>query len=147
MEMEVVTRRGWLTRADFLDLLGVVQVLPGPNSTELAIHIGHVRGGWRGGIVAGVFFCVAERGDGVVACECGIGAGVATEDDCGDVVASVAVPGRAIAGFAILLVGWQFFGCLLAVLLLFVGRVQATIMLLGAVSAGIVAALFHFSPS
>jgi len=56
METEVVTRRGWMTRAEFLDHLGVVQVLPGPNSTELAIHLGHARGGWRGGVLAGLCF-------------------------------------------------------------------------------------------
>ena len=56
MEEEVVVRRRWLDRAAFLDMLGVVQVLPGPNSTELAIHLGHARGGWRGGMVAGFCF-------------------------------------------------------------------------------------------
>jgi chromate transporter len=58
MEAEVVAKRAWLSRAAFLDLLGVVQVLPGPNSTELAVHIGHARGGWRGGMVAGLCFVV-----------------------------------------------------------------------------------------
>ncbi len=56
METEVVTHRRWMTRDEFLDHLGVVQVLPGPNSTELAIHIGHSRRGWRGGMVAGLAF-------------------------------------------------------------------------------------------
>jgi chromate transporter len=56
METEVVTKRAWMTRAEFLDQLGVVQVLPGPNSTELAIHIGHARAGWRGAMVAGLSF-------------------------------------------------------------------------------------------
>jgi chromate transporter len=56
MEAEVVTRRGWVTRAEFLDQLGVVQLLPGPNSTELAIHLGHHRAGWRGGLAAGLCF-------------------------------------------------------------------------------------------
>jgi chromate transporter len=45
-----------MTRAEFLDQLGVVQLLPGPNSTELAIHVGHARGGWRGALVAGLGF-------------------------------------------------------------------------------------------
>ena len=58
MESELVAKRGWLTRAEFLDLLGVVQVLPGPNSTELAVHVGHTRGGWHGGMVAGLCFVV-----------------------------------------------------------------------------------------
>jgi chromate transporter len=56
MEAEVVTRRAWMTRGEFLDLYGVVQLLPGPNSTELAVHLGHARGGWRGGVVAGLCF-------------------------------------------------------------------------------------------
>ena len=41
MEDEVVRRRGWLTHAEFLDLLGATNHIPGPNSTEMAIHIGH----------------------------------------------------------------------------------------------------------
>ena len=56
MEAEVVTKRGWMTRAEFLDRMALVQVLPGPNSTELAIHIGHARDGWRGAMVAGLCF-------------------------------------------------------------------------------------------
>lgn len=56
MEREVVRLRGWLTRAEFLDLLGATNLIPGPNSTEMAIHIGHRRGGWPGLIVAGVCF-------------------------------------------------------------------------------------------
>jgi len=56
MENEVVTRRAWCTRAEFLDTVGLVQLLPGPNSTELAIHIGHARAGWRGGVLAGLSF-------------------------------------------------------------------------------------------
>ena len=44
-EDEVVRRRGWLTREEFLDLLGAVNLIPGPNSTELAIHVGHRRAG------------------------------------------------------------------------------------------------------
>jgi len=56
MEDEVVRRRGWLTRAEFLDLLGATNLIPGPNSTELAIHIGHRRAGWPGLLVAGAAF-------------------------------------------------------------------------------------------
>lgn len=56
MEDEVVRRRKWLTHAEFLDLVGAVNLIPGPNSTELAIHIGHRRNGWRGLIVAGASF-------------------------------------------------------------------------------------------
>src|SRR2546427_1964834 len=58
MEDEVVRRRGWLTRAEFLDLLGATNLIPGPNSTELAIHIGHRRAGWPGLLVAGACFIV-----------------------------------------------------------------------------------------
>jgi chromate transporter len=56
MEDEVVRRRGWLTRERFLDLLGATNLIPGPNSTEMAIHVGHQRAGWRGLVVAGVSF-------------------------------------------------------------------------------------------
>jgi chromate transporter len=56
MEAEVVTKRGWLTRGEFLDRMALVQVLPGPNSTELAIHIGYARGGGRGAVIAGLCF-------------------------------------------------------------------------------------------
>ena len=56
MEDEVVRRRRWLTHAEFLDLLGATNLIPGPNSTEMAIHIGHKRAGWPGLIVAGSCF-------------------------------------------------------------------------------------------
>jgi chromate transporter len=56
MEDEVVRRRRWLTREKFLDLLGATNLIPGPNSTELAIHIGYARAGWAGLIVAGTCF-------------------------------------------------------------------------------------------
>jgi chromate transporter len=56
MEEEVVRRRGWLTRSDFLDFLGATNLIPGPNSTEMAIHVGRVRAGWRGLLVAGISF-------------------------------------------------------------------------------------------
>jgi len=56
MEDEVVARRGWLTREQFLDLLGATNLIPGPNSTELAIHIGHARAGFPGLVVAGACF-------------------------------------------------------------------------------------------
>lgn len=56
MEQEVVRRRKWLTPGEFLDLLGATNLIPGPNSTELAIHIGHRRAGWPGLIVAGSCF-------------------------------------------------------------------------------------------
>jgi chromate transporter len=58
MEEEIVRRRRWLTREAFLDLLGAANLIPGPNSTELAIHVGYARAGWRGLLVAGVCFIV-----------------------------------------------------------------------------------------
>ena len=56
MEEEVVKRRGWFDHQQFLDLLGATNLIPGPNSTEMAIHIGLVRAGWKGLIVAGSCF-------------------------------------------------------------------------------------------
>ena len=56
MEEEIVRRRRWLTREAFLDLLSAANLIPGPNSTELAIHIGFVRAGWPGLLVAGACF-------------------------------------------------------------------------------------------
>jgi chromate transporter len=56
MEDEVVRRRHWFTREQFLDYLGATNLIPGPNSTELAIHIGHARAGWPGLLVAGACF-------------------------------------------------------------------------------------------
>jgi len=56
MRDEVVVRRGWLDEQRFLDLVGATNLIPGPNSTELAIHIGRLRAGWRGLVVAGGCF-------------------------------------------------------------------------------------------
>jgi chromate transporter len=56
MEDEVVRRRRWLTQAEFLDLIGITNLIPGPNSTEMAIHIGQRRAGFRGLLVAGAAF-------------------------------------------------------------------------------------------
>ena len=56
MEDEVVRRRGWLTHPQFLDLLGATNLIPGPNSTEMAIHIGWERARWAGLLVAGTCF-------------------------------------------------------------------------------------------
>ncbi|HKQ36560.1 MAG TPA: chromate transporter [Verrucomicrobiae bacterium] len=58
MEDEVVRRRNWLTGDEFLDLLGATNLIPGPNSTEMAIFIGYRRGGWAGLVVAGTCFIV-----------------------------------------------------------------------------------------
>jgi chromate transporter len=56
MQKEVVEKRKWLTEQHFLDLIGATNLIPGPNSTEMAIHIGHEKGGWRGLLVAGLCF-------------------------------------------------------------------------------------------
>lgn len=56
MEDEVVARRKWLTREQFVDLLGATNLIPGPNSTEMAIHVGYRRAGLPGLIVAGASF-------------------------------------------------------------------------------------------
>ncbi|MBD2608497.1 chromate efflux transporter [Scytonema hofmannii FACHB-248] len=56
IEDEVVKRRQWMTREHFLDLIGATNLIPGPNSTEMAIHVGYVYAGWLGLIVAGVCF-------------------------------------------------------------------------------------------
>ena len=56
MEREVVQRRGWLTHEQFLDMLGATNLIPGPNSTEMAIHIGWSRARWVGLLVAGACF-------------------------------------------------------------------------------------------
>src|SRR5918992_4417030 len=56
MEAECVGRRQWISRERFLDVLGAANLIPGPTSTELAMHIGYARGGWRGLVVAGVWF-------------------------------------------------------------------------------------------
>jgi chromate transporter len=56
MEQEVVQRRGWLSHQEFLDLLGTINLIPGPNSTEMAIFIGYRRAGWRGLILGGACF-------------------------------------------------------------------------------------------
>lgn len=56
MQEEVVAKRKWLSEQHFLDLIGATNLIPGPNSTEMAIHIGHEKAGWRGLIVAGFCF-------------------------------------------------------------------------------------------
>jgi chromate transporter len=56
MREEVVEKRKWLTEQEFFDLVGATNLIPGPNSTELAIHIGHKMLGWRGLFIAGASF-------------------------------------------------------------------------------------------
>lgn len=56
MHREVVDQRGWMTNEHFVDLIGATNLIPGPNSTEMTMHVGHHRAGWRGLVVAGVSF-------------------------------------------------------------------------------------------
>lgn len=56
MREEVVRRRGWIDDAEFLDIVGATNLIPGPNSTEIALHLGHRRAGWRGLLTAGICF-------------------------------------------------------------------------------------------
>lgn len=56
MEDEVVERRRWISRQHFLDLIGATNLIPGPNSTEMTMHVGYERAGWRGLFVAGACF-------------------------------------------------------------------------------------------
>src|ERR1700719_2206587 len=56
MEDELVRRRRWLSREKFLDLLGASNLIPGPSSSEVAIHIGYLCAGWRGLLIAGICF-------------------------------------------------------------------------------------------
>lgn len=58
MQHEVVSRRRWMTDQEFLDLVGATNLIPGPNSTEMAIHIGYRRAGWPGLIAGGAAFIV-----------------------------------------------------------------------------------------
>lgn len=56
MEEEVVRKRQWLSHQHFLDLIGATNLIPGPNSTEMALHCGQERAGWKGLLVAGACF-------------------------------------------------------------------------------------------
>ncbi|WP_408582581.1 chromate transporter, partial [Myroides odoratimimus] len=56
MREEVVVKRKWMDEQHFLDLLGATNLIPGPNSTEMAIHIGYDKAGWKGLIIAGLCF-------------------------------------------------------------------------------------------
>jgi chromate transporter len=58
MRDEVVRRRKWMSDERFLDLLGATNLIPGPNSTEMAIHVGWDRRRWAGLLVAGASFIV-----------------------------------------------------------------------------------------
>jgi chromate transporter len=54
----VVERRGWLTREHFVQLIGVTNLLPGPNSSEVAIHVGYTQRGWTGALATGLSFLI-----------------------------------------------------------------------------------------
>lgn len=58
MEQEVVEKRKWMTKEHFLDLIGVTNLIPGPNSTEMTMHCGHERAGKVGLFVAGLAFII-----------------------------------------------------------------------------------------
>lgn len=58
MERELVTRRGWVPRQYFLDMLAAINLVPGPNSTEMAIHLGYALGGVPGMLLAGAGFII-----------------------------------------------------------------------------------------
>lgn len=58
MEEEVVRKRSWMSHEHFLDLVSATNLIPGPNSTEMTMHIGHERAGWKGLVVAGSCFIV-----------------------------------------------------------------------------------------
>ena len=56
MQEEVVQKRQWMSEQEFLDLVGVTNLIPGPNSTEMAIHCGYIRAGTLGLLLAGICF-------------------------------------------------------------------------------------------
>ena len=56
MEHEVVTKRAWMTREHYLDLIGATNLIPGPNSTEMTMHCGFQRAGKKGLFIAGISF-------------------------------------------------------------------------------------------
>jgi len=58
MHNETVHRRHWLDDQEFLDIVGATNIIPGPNATEIAVHLGLRRAGWRGFLSAGVLFIV-----------------------------------------------------------------------------------------
>ena len=58
MEEEVVNKRKWMDRQHFLDMVGATNLIPGPNSTEMAMHCGYHRGGVAGLFVAGISFII-----------------------------------------------------------------------------------------
>lgn len=62
MEDEVVNKRHWFSQEHFLDLIGATNLIPGPNSTEMTMHCGYERGGWKGLFIAGICFITPAIG-------------------------------------------------------------------------------------
>jgi len=58
MEDEIITKRKWMSREHFLDLIGATNLIPGPNSTEMTMHCGHERAGSKGLFIAGIAFII-----------------------------------------------------------------------------------------
>ncbi len=56
MEDEIIEKRKWMTQQEFLDLVGATNLIPGPNSTEMTMHCGYIRGGVAGLFTAGICF-------------------------------------------------------------------------------------------
>ncbi|HEY3340505.1 MAG TPA: chromate efflux transporter [Anaerolineae bacterium] len=56
MRAEMVERRKWVSQAQFVDLIGLANLIPGPTSTEIAIYLGYLRAGWAGLVLGGVCF-------------------------------------------------------------------------------------------
>ncbi len=56
MQNEVVVKKKWISEQQFLDLIGATNLIPGPNSTEMALHIGHEKRGWKGLLISGFSF-------------------------------------------------------------------------------------------
>ncbi|OKH17572.1 chromate efflux transporter [[Limnothrix rosea] IAM M-220] len=62
MHDEIVKQRQWLTEQEFLDILGTTNLIPGPNSTEMAIHLSYKRAGWLGLLFGGLSFTAPAVG-------------------------------------------------------------------------------------
>ena len=58
MQDEIVSKRKWISQQHFLDLIGATNLIPGPNSTEMTMHCGYERAGWKGLFVAGLCFII-----------------------------------------------------------------------------------------
>jgi len=56
MQDEIIDKRKWVSQQHFLDLIGITNLIPGPNSTEMTMHCGYERAGWKGLFAAGISF-------------------------------------------------------------------------------------------